>query len=105
MADLGAQGIAAPLPGYIMGSVVAGTIRDDSNTPCARPVYLLNHPADESVAMTTRQKTRSHPVTGRYSFAVASSQLPGYVANYCVLAIDDAADPYNAQVLDRITPA
>lgn len=104
MADLGSIGIANP-SGYVKGAVVAGTVRDGDNALASRAVYLLNRPADVSVAVATLQSSQSHPTTGAYSFPVPSSQLPGYVANYCVLVFDEGATPFNAQVLDRITPA
>lgn len=104
MADLGAVGTAT-LAGYINGAVIAGTVRDGDNSPAGRVVYLLNRPADISVPVATLQSTQSHPITGAYSFSVPSSQLPGYAATYCVLVFDEGATPFNAQVLDRITPA
>jgi hypothetical protein len=104
MADLGAIGITTS-SGYIKGAVVAGTVRDGDNALASRAVYLLNRPADVSVAVATLTRTQSHPTTGAYSFSVPSSQLPSYVATYTVMVFDEGATPFNALVLDRITPA
>ncbi len=104
MADLGAVGTAT-LAGYINGAVIAGTVRDGDNSPAGRVVYLLNRPVDISASVATLQKTESHITTGSYSFSVPGSGLPGYVSTYCVLVFDEGATPFNAQVLDRITPA
>lgn len=104
MADLGAIGIATP-SGFVLGGGVSGIVKDITDTPCARAVYLLNRPDSVAVAISEVQKTLSNATTGAYYFPVASSQLPGYVATYTVLVFDEGETPGNAQVFDRITPA
>jgi len=106
MADLGQIGFAPCDMRTRAGDTIEGTVLDDNGQACQRDVYLMSRPGDYTQDIVQEAKTTSNASTGKYTFPVPGSDMPGYIQYRMVVVLDDATGTqYNALILDKISPA